>query len=300
MRYCWGAPAWEAAGGNGCHRLCRIAGALDQMRVSSEPRAQLFPLCHLPCCSAVFNGSFGAFTKLRKARGVSPLVMNYWMAEGLGISGLLLLAVPNRVGRPQPVRVSGSLWNLFVTTPGPGAQLHCTAVYDRPTARGSPLSGADTEPPSRQVFTWYGVLSGALFVASSAHAVTAISLVGLAAATGVWCGTAVLVSFAWGVAVAGDQVQHMGLAAAALALILVGIAGIVASAAGGQPWGSVETLAELTTGPEGEMPGGAAGRQRHSCRALAPRQLARWQSAGLPGVLHGPESAQQRSELVQL
>ncbi|KAL4426522.1 hypothetical protein ABPG77_008380 [Micractinium sp. CCAP 211/92] len=138
--------------------------------------------------SAVFNGSFGVFTKLRKARGISPLIINYWMAEGVGITGLLFLVLPNRV------------------------------------------------------FTWHGVLSGVLFVASSAHAVTAISLVGLAAATGVWCGTAVLVSFTWGVTVAGDKVEHLGRAAAALALILVGIAGILASAAGRMEEGAGESL----------------------------------------------------------
>lgn len=103
---------------------------------------------------------------------------------------------------------------------------HRTAQWLRDAACAPSL------PPCRQVFTWHGVLSGVLFVASSAHAVTAISLVGLAAATGVWCGTAVLVSFTWGVTVAGDKVEHLGRAAAALALILAGIAGILASAAG--------------------------------------------------------------------
>ncbi|PSC71282.1 sugar transport [Micractinium conductrix] len=114
-----------------------------------------------------------------KTRAVSPLVINYWMAEGVAVSGLLLLAVPPRV------------------------------------------------------FSWHGVLSGVLFVASSANAVTAISLIGLSAATGVWCGTAVLVSFAWGVLVAGDEVASMRQAAAALALILAGIAGVVAASAWG-------------------------------------------------------------------
>lgn len=123
-----------------------------------------------------------------------------------------------------------------------------------------------TFPPRQQVFTWYGVLSGILFVASSAHAVTAIALVGLATATGVWCGTAVLVSFGWGVAVAGDEVAHPGRAAAALALILAGIAGIVASAAGGgagaQPGETLSTEpAALADGPDGEVAGGAAGWQ---------------------------------------
>ncbi len=49
----------------------------------------------------MFNGSFGVFTKLRKARGISPLIINYWMAEGVGITGLLFLVLPNRVRRPR-------------------------------------------------------------------------------------------------------------------------------------------------------------------------------------------------------
>lgn len=85
------------------------------------------------------------------------------------------------------------------------------------------------------MFTAWGLLAGALFVLSASNAVTAISLIGLAAATGVWCGVAVLASFCWGVLVAGDEVEHMGQAAAALALILCGIAGVALAAwTGGQ------------------------------------------------------------------
>ncbi len=100
------------------------------------------------------------------------------------------------------------------------------------------------------------MLSGALFVISAANAVTAISLIGLSAATGVWCGTAVLVSFAWGVFVAGDGVERMGLAAAALGLILAGIGGIVVAAAGsgaaGDGSSGVLEGAETPRTPEGE------------------------------------------------
>lgn len=84
--------------------------------------------------------------------------------------------------------------------------------------------------PPPQVFSWWGLLSGALFVGSAANAVTAIALIGVSAATGVWCGVAVVVSFAWGVLVAGDEVAHMGRALAALALILAGIAGVAVAA----------------------------------------------------------------------
>ncbi len=101
------------------------------------------------------------------------------------------------------------------------------------------------------MFSAWGVLSGCLFVLSASNAVTAISLVGLAAATGVWCGVAVLTSFAWGVLGAGDKVQHMWQAVAALALILAGIAGIAASAAGGgQALDSPSASREASNDPE--------------------------------------------------
>ncbi|KAI7841935.1 hypothetical protein COHA_004462 [Chlorella ohadii] len=147
--------------------------------------------------AAVFNGTFGVFSKLRSTRNEHPLIFNYWLAEGVALSGLLLLVVPPRV------------------------------------------------------FSIWGVLSGCLFVLSASNAVTAISLVGLAAATGVWCGVAVLTSFAWGVLVAGDKVQHMWQAVAALALILAGIAGIAASAAGGgQALDSPSASREASNDPE--------------------------------------------------
>lgn len=91
-----------------------------------------------------------------------------------------------------------------------------------------------------------------LFVLSAAHAVTAISLVGLAVATGVWCGTAVVVSFAYGMLVAGDQVEHLGQAVAAISLTLAGIAGIaVASWIGGGGDGAAGEDAERGLGSSG-------------------------------------------------
>ena len=37
------------------------------------------------------------FSKLRSTRNEHPLIFNYWLAEGVALSGLLLLAVPPRV-----------------------------------------------------------------------------------------------------------------------------------------------------------------------------------------------------------
>ena len=69
-----------------------------------------------------------------------------------------------------------------------------------------------------QGFTPWGLLSGVLFVTATAFTFYAIRLLGLSVASGVWCGTAILCSFGYGVAFGGDTIANAGLAAAALAL----------------------------------------------------------------------------------
>ena len=55
--------------------------------------------------AAVFNGTFGVFSKLRSTRNEHPLIFNYWLAEGVALSGLLLLVVPPRVRKPLGKRL---------------------------------------------------------------------------------------------------------------------------------------------------------------------------------------------------
>jgi len=52
-----------------------------------------------------------------------------------------------------------------------------------------------------QVFTPWGLLSGLFFVLSMAITFLAIARLGLGSATGIWSGTAIVVSFTWGVKV---------------------------------------------------------------------------------------------------
>lgn len=192
----------------------------------------------LAILAAFFNGSFGVFSKLRSTRNEHPLIFNYWLGEGVALSGLLLLAVPPRVGAPgRVVRLS-----LMEGLPLDHSDRSCVQHLMR---------ASHPSLPRCQAFSAYGMLSGVLFVLSASNAVTAISLIGLAAATGVWCGVAVLTSFAWGVLVVGDEVEHMWQAAAALALILLGISGIAASAAnGGQAEASPSVSREASNEPE--------------------------------------------------
>jgi multidrug transporter EmrE-like cation transporter len=49
-----------------------------------------------------------------------------------------------------------------------------------------------------QVFTPWGMLSGALFVSSTGCTFFAIDLLGVSVASAIWCGTAMLASYIWG------------------------------------------------------------------------------------------------------
>jgi hypothetical protein len=62
------------------------------------------------------------------------------------------------------------------------------------------------------VFEPWALLSGFLFTISTANAFMAIATVGLSVGSGVWCGTAVLVSFVWGVFVQQETVANLPLA----------------------------------------------------------------------------------------
>ncbi|CAL8469312.1 g8853 [Coccomyxa elongata] len=76
------------------------------------------------------------------------------------------------------------------------------------------------------VFAPLGILSGVFFVLSMASTIFAIQFLGLSTAAGLWSGTAVVVSFTFGVKVLGDTIHKPGLAAPGLMLLIGGIAGI--------------------------------------------------------------------------
>jgi len=77
-------------------------------------------------------------------------------------------------------------------------------------------------------FHWepYGILSGALWMASSILAVYAIQNIGISVAQGLWSGSTIAVSFIWGAAIFHEQTNSIGLSILALVIIGIGIAGI--------------------------------------------------------------------------
>ncbi|KFM26166.1 hypothetical protein F751_4659 [Auxenochlorella protothecoides] len=109
---------------------------------------------------------------------IPPHVHGHWMAEGAGLAGLLVLALP----------------------------VHRT-------------------------FTPWGLLSGAMFMASNVATFPAIRSLGLAAACAVWSATAVLASLAWALLGAGDRLRSPALAVAAVLLLLAGMVGVCAAQA---------------------------------------------------------------------
>mmetsp|Transcript_19135 Transcript_19135/g.53350 ORF Transcript_19135/g.53350 Transcript_19135/m.53350 type:complete len:171 (-) Transcript_19135:645-1157(-) len=83
--------------------------------------------------------------------------------------------------------------------------------------------------PIPRLFEPLALLSGLLFTVSTANAFAAISMIGLSVGSGIWCGTAVLVSFAYGILVQHEQLANLPLALLALVVLVAGISGIAFS-----------------------------------------------------------------------
>lgn len=79
---------------------------------------------------------------------------------------------------------------------------------------------------SVQEFSKYGLLSGALFVFANVSSYAAIHLLNnVAVATGIWCGIAMVVSFAFGALKDGVS-QSVAVAVGAIVIMVLGVGGI--------------------------------------------------------------------------
>ncbi|KAK9865045.1 hypothetical protein WJX84_010380 [Apatococcus fuscideae] len=99
-------------------------------------------------------------------------------------------------------------------------------VFNWWVAVGVILSSAPFVFHEKFIFTWWGLVSGFLFVFSTANAFAAFKALGLSVGLGVLCGTSVLASFTFGVRFSGETIHHPGLAAPALILLVGGVAGL--------------------------------------------------------------------------
>ena len=136
--------------------------------------------------SAVFNGSFAAIGKIPGASDVHPFVFVFYLSIGVFVSSLAVIAL-------QPL----------------GASYNSDSIV---------ISGS-----SVPVFAPFGILAGFLFVGSVCAAFTAIPLVGLSIAQGIWGGISIVVSFSWGVLAFPDQ-NHIK----SLPLVLLGLSSLLA------------------------------------------------------------------------
>eukprot|EP00191_Tetraselmis_sp_GSL018_P002240 CAMPEP_0177597812 /NCGR_PEP_ID=MMETSP0419_2-20121207/11935_1 /TAXON_ID=582737 /ORGANISM="Tetraselmis sp., Strain GSL018" /LENGTH=324 /DNA_ID=CAMNT_0019090055 /DNA_START=269 /DNA_END=1240 /DNA_ORIENTATION=+ len=83
--------------------------------------------------------------------------------------------------------------------------------------------------PQFRVFEPLGLLSGLLYVIATANSFAAIASVGLSVGSGIWSGTAVIVSFSYGLLIAHENLNSLALAISALVVLILGIGGIAYS-----------------------------------------------------------------------
>jgi len=142
----------------------------------------------LGALSALFNGSFAACAKLTSTP-VDPILFTFYNSIGVLLSSFLvtiLLPVLN--------------------------QLPETSIY---------YAGSD-----HLTFSYLGIIAGSLYIVSIVFSFAAVQFIGLGVGQGIWGGSAILVSFLWGVLVLGDSVFYVSFAVLSLLTLMCGIAGI--------------------------------------------------------------------------
>jgi glucose uptake protein GlcU len=74
--------------------------------------------------------------------------------------------------------------------------------------------------------TYWGIVSGTLWVFSSILSVFAVNYSGLAVSQGIWAGCTIIVSFFWGSVIFHQELESLGLSLVGLVMLMVGIAGM--------------------------------------------------------------------------
>mmetsp|Transcript_10227 Transcript_10227/g.37645 ORF Transcript_10227/g.37645 Transcript_10227/m.37645 type:complete len:366 (-) Transcript_10227:898-1995(-) len=139
--------------------------------------------------AALLNGSFAAVSKIPIVRraNVHPIVFNFYVSIGVLL----------------------------------GSYLSLIGLHDN-----KDFVDSDSDASTAFAISVYGVLGGCLLELALVFSFLAIPLVGLSLAQGVWGGTAILVSFVWGLTVFDETIKIIPLAAVGLLLLIVGVLGI--------------------------------------------------------------------------
>lgn len=88
------------------------------------------------------------------------------------------------------------------------------------------MSSSNYNPFQEVRWTWWGLLSGALWVMGGTCGVYGIRLAGLAIATGTWSSIMILVNFIWGIGVFHEPVNSIFNAAVAFGFLAMGVVGM--------------------------------------------------------------------------
>jgi multidrug transporter EmrE-like cation transporter len=86
--------------------------------------------------------------------------------------------------------------------------------------------GDDDNIGTKFVVCWQGIVAGLLLVIALGASFLAIDRIGVALAQGVFGGTAILVSYIWGVVVFQEGVKDIALSVVGIILLIMGVIGI--------------------------------------------------------------------------
>jgi len=76
------------------------------------------------------------------------------------------------------------------------------------------------------ILTYWGIVSGALWVTSSILSIFAVTYSGLAVSQGIWAGCTIIVSFFWGAVIFHQELLNLGLSLVGLGMLMIGIVGM--------------------------------------------------------------------------
>ena len=133
--------------------------------------------------SAVANGSFIAPYKHPQLNNVTPLVFQFYCACGVMLSSFLLIPFFPFNGHIQD----------------------------------------DDNVGTSFAFSGLGFLAGIIFVCAVALSFSAVELIGIALAQALWSGTAIVISYLWGVVIFGDTPSNIALSATGILILVLGV-----------------------------------------------------------------------------
>lgn len=141
--------------------------------------------------SAIFNGSFTSPYKMKSVADLNlhPILFTQYVSIGVFLSSLLII----------------------------------------PALKYNDKIEDDDEIGTSFSLSYLGIIAGCLLVIALGASFLAIEKIGVALAQGVFGGTAILVSYIWGVIIFQEKVNNIGLSVIGIILLILGVIGIAAN-----------------------------------------------------------------------